>query len=434
MSDCKASGVIVGDILLQRRLNMEIPALQQLSAFFADHDFRLGNFESSVYDETAYPNLFPGGGYIITPPKVVSDLARMSFNALNIANNHIMDFGDTGLLKTIETLGQYDIKHCGAGLNLADASRPCFVEGTDARLAMIGFSSSFHDSYAAGPQNGEFRGRPGVNPLKHKAVYTLPREDFETLNRIGSEMGINSYHDQARKEGYLLETDNAVFGPFNLSCGEDYKVTTTPDAKDSNRILSFVHDASQQAEIVIVNFHSHQFRDNNKELAPEFVEIMSRKCIDAGATFVICTGPHVLRGIECYGKGIIFYGLGNFIFHHEQSERLPEEFYNKYNSSRYLSDGVADIMNRRSANGTKGLFTQPGVWESMIVEFHYSRDAINVSLIPIEVIHSDNKAHLGLPKLSCNKQIIQHVKDLSKKYDTSIEIDDDGVGHIDKEK
>lgn len=285
-------------------------------------------------------------------------------------------------------------------------------------------SFSFHDSDAAGPQNGEFRGHPGVNPLKkHKAVYTLPREDFETLNRIGGAMGINSYHNQARKKGYLLETDNAVFGPFILSCGENYKVTTTPDEKDSNRIQSFVRAASQQAEIVIVNFHSHQFRDNDKELVPEFVEIMSRKCIDAGATFIICMGPHVLRGIECYGKGIIFYGLGNFIFHHEQSERLPEEFYNKYNSSRYLSEGVADIMNKRSANGTKGLFTQPGVWESMIVEFHYSRDAINVSLIPIEVIHSDNKAHLGLPKLSCNKKIIQHVKELSEKYDTDITID-----------
>lgn len=70
MSDCKASGVIVGDILLQRRLNMEIPALQQLSTFFADHDFRLGNFESSVYDETAYPNLFPGGGILSRLPSL----------------------------------------------------------------------------------------------------------------------------------------------------------------------------------------------------------------------------------------------------------------------------------------------------------------------------------------------------------------------------
>ena len=430
MSSYTANGIIVGDILLQRRLNLEVSCLKQIAERFANHDFVLGNFESSVYDENASPNLFPGGGYVISPPLSVCDLTRMSFNAMNIANNHIMDFGERGLLKTIKTISQYDIKYCGAGLNLADASRPCFVEGKNARLAMIGFSSSFHDSYAACPQNSEFCGRPGVNPLKHKAVYTLPREDFETLNRIGGEMGINSYHNQARKEGYLLETGNAVFGSFNLHCGDSYNVTTTPDEKDSNRILSFVRDASHKSEILVVNIHSHQFKGDDKENVPEFIEKMSRECIDAGATFVVCTGPHVLRGVELYGKGVIFYGLGNFIFHHEQSERLPEEFYNKYNSSRQLSDGVADIMNKRSANGTKGLFTQPKVWESMFVEFNCSDDDINILLYPIEINHDDNNALQGLPRLTSNRQIIQRVKDLSKIYNTNIDVDDNGVGHI----
>lgn len=366
----------------------------------------------------------------LPPPMSVSDLAQMSFNAFNIANNHAMDFGSIGLKKTINTISQFDIRCCGAGLNLADASRPCFVEGKEARLAMLGCTSSFHDSYAAGPQNSEFPGRPGVNPLKHKAVYTLPREDFETLNRIGGKMGINSYHDQARKEGYLLETANAVFGPFNINCGEAYHVTTSPNEEDSKRILSCVRDTSRQSEIVVVNVHGHQFKGHDKETAPEFIETLSRDCIDAGATFVVCTGPHILRGIEQYGRGIIFYGLGNFIFHHEQTERLPEEFYNKYHSSRQTSDGVADIMRKRSANGTKGLFTQPKVWESMFVEFKCSDEEIDVSLHPIEISHKESNALRGLPRLSSDKQIMQHVKEMSACYNTDIVIDGNGVGHV----
>jgi poly-gamma-glutamate synthesis protein (capsule biosynthesis protein) len=36
--------------------------------------------------------------------------------------------------------------------------------------------------------------------------------------------------------------------------------------------------------------------------------------IDAGADAVIGHHPHVLQGIERYGRGVIAYSLGNFIF------------------------------------------------------------------------------------------------------------------------
>ena len=37
-------------------------------------------------------------------------------------------------------------------------------------------------------------------------------------------------------------------------------------------------------------------------------------CIDSGADAVIGHHPHVLQGIERYGRGVIAYSLGNFIF------------------------------------------------------------------------------------------------------------------------
>ena len=41
---------------------------------------------------------------------------------------------------------------------------------------------------------------------------------------------------------------------------------------------------------------------------------LARSIIDAGADAVIGHHPHVLQGIEVYGKGVIAYSLGNFIF------------------------------------------------------------------------------------------------------------------------
>ncbi len=40
----------------------------------------------------------------------------------------------------------------------------------------------------------------------------------------------------------------------------------------------------------------------------------ARAAIDAGADVIIGHHPHVLRGIERYRRGIIFYSLGNFTF------------------------------------------------------------------------------------------------------------------------
>lgn len=100
-----------------------------------------------------------------------------------------------------------------------------------------------------------------------------------------------------------------------------------------------------------------------KKNPPEFIKIFVRKCIDAGATIVVCHGPHVVRGIEVYNSGVIFYGLGNFIFQHEDVDYLPEEFYWKYGKTREQVTGVSEIMNNRSKNNTIGLCTQPDAGE-----------------------------------------------------------------------
>ena len=51
------------------------------------------------------------------------------------------------------------------------------------------------------------------------------------------------------------------------------------------------------------------------ELEPsEAQREQARAAIDAGATLVIGSGPHVLQEVETYGDGLIAYSLGNFVF------------------------------------------------------------------------------------------------------------------------
>lgn len=80
------------------------------------------------------------------------------------------------------------------------------------------------------------------------------------------------------------------------------------------RTIAAIADAKRQSDIVILSVHSHQFADGSKKNPPEFIKIFVRKCIDAGATIVVCHGPHVVRGIEVYNSGVVFYGLEILFF------------------------------------------------------------------------------------------------------------------------
>jgi poly-gamma-glutamate synthesis protein (capsule biosynthesis protein) len=69
--------------------------------------------------------------------------------------------------------------------------------------------------------------------------------------------------------------------------------------------------ARQEADYVIVSFHWGK-EGHNTPLPVQ--RSIAHKAIDAGADVIIGHHPHVLQGIERYGKGIIFYSLGNFTF------------------------------------------------------------------------------------------------------------------------
>lgn len=343
-------------------------------------------------------------------PLCIKDLKDYGFNVVNTANNHSMDYSHGGLLATLRHLDDFGLPHCGTGRNLADASAPCFVECREGRVAFIGVTSSFHDSYAAGPQNQDMQGRPGVAPLRHKAVYELDAQNFNDLVRIASVTGINSYHDQARKEGYLPQTDEFKFGTFNFIQGEENRVVTTPLNVDMDRTVCSIRDAKLQSDVVVVSVHSHQFKGLDKHNTPDFISEFCRNCIDAGADIIVCHGPHVMRGVENYNNGIILCGLGDFILQHETMNVIPEEQYWKEGRTRQNTDGVATLLNIRSKGGTRGLVADRDAWVSYIATISWDGGIKEVVLRPFEIESRNNN---GLPYLSSDSSIIDSIERMS---------------------
>lgn len=416
----KISLSLVGDVMLAKKLPKHLSqqfedVIRQLNK----SECIIGNLETTIHNGEGVPCAFPGGGYAMAKSNTLSDLKRIGFSMFACANNHSMDYGETGLIATLQNLELFDFVHAGIGHNLSEASRPAYFDCQNGRVSLISITSSFHDSYLAGPQNQDMKGRPGVNPLRHDALYEVDPEQLKILMDIAEKSGINSYHAQAIKEGYLNSENRFKFGSYNFVNGYTGVVHTTPNILDLERTINSIKEARVMSDLVVVSIHGHQFK-GSKEYSAQFFEVMGRSCIDNGADIVFCHGPHVLRGIERYGTGIIFYGLGNFILQQDQMEILPEEYYWKYSTTRQNCFGVSEAYLKQSANNTRGLNTQKEAWESVIVNIEWTPLKKTVFLVPISL------NRYGLPEISNNLEIIHRISRLSKEYKTHIEENENG--------
>lgn len=83
-------------------------------------------------------------------------------------------------------------------------------------------------------------------------------------------------------------------------------------AYDEARLLAAVRSAKAAHDVVIVLVHW------GEELAPcpnEDQRRLGAALIDAGASLVLGSHPHVLQPVVRHGEGLIAYSLGNFVWH-----------------------------------------------------------------------------------------------------------------------
>jgi poly-gamma-glutamate synthesis protein (capsule biosynthesis protein) len=94
--------------------------------------------------------------------EVPAALFRAGVHVVSLANNHVMDCGERGLARTLETCAAAGLACVGAGPDLEAARAPARFERGGRRVVVLAYSSSTGD--AAGP------GRPGVAPLDPELI------------------------------------------------------------------------------------------------------------------------------------------------------------------------------------------------------------------------------------------------------------------------
>lgn len=101
--------------------------------------------------------------YLLKMPVNSSNLLKkLGVNVVNLANNHLMDHGNAGLIDTLNYLKDNEIGFFGAGVTQANASAPLILTtSSGVKLCLLGFSQTFPKSFwadqnKAGSNHGRF--------------------------------------------------------------------------------------------------------------------------------------------------------------------------------------------------------------------------------------------------------------------------------------
>ena len=429
----KTKFIAAGDCFITRRLPEGgyegFDALQQL---ITKHDVRFLNLESTFHNCEGYPAAESGGTWAMSDPRTLDDLRNYGFNIFTTANNHSGDYGEGGLLATIKHLNERDMIFSGTGKNLGEASKPCYLETKNSRVALISCNAGNRKAPCAGDQTRNMPGRPGLNNVGIVETYHVDPAHFEMVKELAKVSTVNREAERHIRNGYGVPFPEDVLplGSAKFKLDEKCFVESKPAEKDMLRIEAEIREAKLQAETVLVSIHSHYIDSYDNTKAPQFLEIFCRRCIDAGASVVIGHGPHELQGIEIYNGGLILYSIGNFLFETDTVEFQPWDAYHNRGMD-VMNTKVGAYMLDRSKNGTAGYAVQWPVWNSVLAAWTIEDGKLSeVRLYPIELDMDAPRWKKGLPRLSGREKTLKYLEEISAKYGTKIRIKD-GVGYID---
>jgi poly-gamma-glutamate synthesis protein (capsule biosynthesis protein) len=148
--------IAVGDIMLSRTVAQKIrqhkdqnypflkvtDALKSVDVVFANLETPITPGRTIETDELVFRS----------DPSAAQSLRNAGVSVVSLANNHVPNFGEQGILDTVRYLDGTGVQHAGAGKDLEAALTPAVIESHGLKLAFLAFNDTdvAPASYGAG--------------------------------------------------------------------------------------------------------------------------------------------------------------------------------------------------------------------------------------------------------------------------------------------
>lgn len=298
--------IIAGDFAPQARLAKQVES-KRFSEIFPNEirdiiefaDFSFVNFESPIVEET-YKPIQKCGPNLSCTCEAAEAVKYAGFTGVTMANNHILDFWEEGLRKSVEYCKAQGLDVVGVGDNLSDAEGILYLEKDGKNLAVINcceheFSIATETEAGANPLN-PVRQYYSIQEAKKKAdyvlvivhggheLYQLPsvrmQETYRFLIDAGADAVVN--HHQHCYSGYETYKGKPIFYGLGNFCFDIEPI------KD-NTIWNYGY----MVEIVFsetVTFKLHPYNQYGKNAKVELVDLsfFERKIFELNSIIANC--------------------------------------------------------------------------------------------------------------------------------------------------
>ena len=265
------------------------PIFERVKPIFEKSDYVIGSFETTcsgkragyTHDDTSFN----------TPDEFLKALKDVGFSLLTTANNHCLDRGEAGLLRTIQKIKENGMDYTGTRSLPEDP--PYLVkdfEGT--KVAFLAYTYGTNSS-----SNGN------LIPCGKEYLVNLTRpQDMPNYRPLWKRiiLGIIPKRLRPKKKRGILK-----------DCVADYEVESKRNAELEKAMLENIRKSRLEADIVIMCLHSGgQFNSKVGAYTQHLFNIIA----EAGADAIVCNHAHRVLPIYKQGKCIIASALGNFSF------------------------------------------------------------------------------------------------------------------------
>lgn len=143
--NAKFTATLVGDMMFGRNVAHLVDRkgyeylFRHVKPYFLNAQYNTGNFENPVILRAEEEYVLPEKSiYLHAKADVAPYLKGLNFTNVNVANNHLMDYGLAGLIETMETFQEADLPIIGAGINKTQSGQITYDDFSGFTVATLG--------------------------------------------------------------------------------------------------------------------------------------------------------------------------------------------------------------------------------------------------------------------------------------------------------
>lgn len=264
-------------------------------------DYTIANFETVCAGSN---NDYQKSEYFLCncPDQMLSAMKEAGIDFVTTANNHCLDQGISGMLRTLDVLDQYGIAHSGTYKDKESRDNNWIFSVGGLKIAILSYTSGTNASNTGVILNSE-----------NDYYVGLLRPQVDGAIKRGGIKGFIAKHLPVKQRRIINRFINRTKLHLGISYSKPFTDKRVESDNENNQYLVCVKKdierAKELADLVIVCPHiGGQFNPTPGDYSEFLVNFLK----DCGADVVAANHPHVLQKASRSKDSVIAYSIGSF--------------------------------------------------------------------------------------------------------------------------